>query len=170
MKSASTTNGSVGSTVTYTLRLANTGSFGASVTLTDNIPAGTSYAAGSFRVNGTPVAGANPAAGVNLGLFAAGGTSTVTFSVLINSLPSPPQLVNSATAAYTYQPPDGRTFSSTAASNTVTLPVRLPSVRAVKSASVSSAVVGDNITYTIVIANYKELSGYSTYPDAPNRE
>jgi uncharacterized repeat protein (TIGR01451 family) len=153
VKSASTTNGSVGSTVTYTLQIANTGNRAALMTVTDNIPAGTSFVANSFKVNGVTVPGANPVTGVNIGTVAAGGTSTVTFDVLINSLPSPPQLVNTANSTYTFQPPDGRTISGTAGSNTVTIPVRLPSVGAVKSTTVVDAVVGDTFTYSTVITN-----------------
>lgn len=153
VKSASTTNGSVGSTVTYTLQIANTGNRDALMTVTDNIPAGTSFVANSFKVNGVTIPGANPVTGVNIGTVAASGTSTVTFDVLINSLPSPPQLVNTANSTYTFQPPDGRTISGTAGSNTVTIPVRLPSVGAVKSANVIDAVVGDTFTYSTVITN-----------------
>ncbi|WP_443147076.1 DUF7507 domain-containing protein [Paenibacillus sp. HWE-109] len=153
VKSASTANGSVGSTVTYTLQISNTGNIGAVLNVTDNIPAGTSFVANSFKVNGVTISNANPVTGVNIGTVAASGSSTVTFDVLVNSLPSPPQLVNQANSTYTFQVPDGRTISGSAASNTVTIPVTLPSVSAVKSASVIDAVIGDTFTYSTVIKN-----------------
>lgn len=153
VKSASTANGSVGSTVTYTLQISNTGNIGATMNVTDNIPAGTSFVPNSFKVNGTTIPGANPVTGVNIGTVAAGGSSTVTFNVLINSLPSPPQLVNTGNSTYTFQPPDGRTISGSATSNTVTIPVRLPSINAVKSTTIIDAVVGDTFTYSTVITN-----------------
>lgn len=153
VKSANTANGSVGSTVTYTLQVANSGNIAANLTISDNIPAGTSFVANSFKVNGVTIVGANPVTGVNIGSVAAGGSSTVTFDVLINSLPSPPQLVNKANSTYTFQPPDGRTINGTADSNTVTIPVRLPSVGAVKNTTVVDAVVGDTFTYSTVITN-----------------
>ncbi|WNR43322.1 DUF7507 domain-containing protein [Paenibacillus roseipurpureus] len=152
-KSANTANGSVGSTVTYTLQVTNTGNIGANMTITDNIPTGTTFVVNSFKVGGVTVPGANPVSGVNIGTVAANGSSTVTFSVVVNSLPSPPQLVNKANSTYTFQPPDGRTINGTAESNTVTLPVRLPSVGAVKSTVVTDAVVGDTFTYRTVITN-----------------
>ncbi|MFB0840635.1 DUF7507 domain-containing protein [Paenibacillus oleatilyticus] len=152
-KTGSTANATVGNPVTYTLQIANTGNIGAATTITDNIPAGSSFVAGSFRVNGVVVPGANPATGVAIGTIAAGGTSTVTFQVLVNSLPSPPQLVDQATAAYTYSPPDGRTVSGSASSNTLTIPVRLPSATVVKSVGNTDASVGDTLTYTSVITN-----------------
>ncbi|WNS46474.1 isopeptide-forming domain-containing fimbrial protein [Paenibacillus sp. MMS20-IR301] len=152
VKSANTTNATVGDQILYTLQISNTGNISATTTLTDNIPAGSTYVAGSFTVNGTPVAG-NPAAGIPIGTIAAGGSSTVQFRVLVNSLPSPPQLVDQATAAYTFLVPDGRTLSGSAASNTLTLPVRLPNVAIVKSASFPDVAVGDTLTYTSVVTN-----------------
>ncbi|QUL56682.1 DUF11 domain-containing protein [Paenibacillus tritici] len=152
VKSANTTNATVGNQITYTLQIANTGNIGATTTLTDNIPAGSTYVPGSFTVNGTPVAG-NPAAGIAIGTIAAGGSSTVQFRVLVNSLPAPPQLVDQATAAYTFVVPDGRTVSGTAASNTLIIPVRLPNVSIVKSASFPDVAVGDTLLYSSVITN-----------------
>ncbi|MGO4547813.1 hypothetical protein AB4Z29_23760 [Paenibacillus sp. 2TAB23] len=153
VKSANTQNATVGDQVTYTLQVSNTGSNAASVTLSDNIPAGTTFIPNSFRVNGIVVPGANPPAGVAIGSVAAGGASTVTFQVQVNSLPSPPQLVNQATATYSYQIPDGRIFSGSFASNTITIPVRLPNVTSVKSASFVDIAVGETMTYNVVVTN-----------------
>ncbi|MCM3749313.1 hypothetical protein M3223_18300 [Paenibacillus pasadenensis] len=152
-KSASTSAATVGDTITYTINVANSGSIAAATVLTDNIPSGSQYVAGSFRVNGTVIPGANPAAGVSIGSIAAGGSATVTFQVNVVSLPSPPQLTDQATAAYTYQPPDGRTLSGSAASNTITIPVSLPSVSLTKTASRTNLAVGETMTYTSVITN-----------------
>ncbi|WP_246058093.1 hypothetical protein [Paenibacillus illinoisensis] len=153
VKSGSTTNATVGDTVTYTLQVNNGGNVAANVTLTDNIPSGSSYVAGSFRLNGNVIAGANPATGVNLGSLAAGSANTVTFQVLVTSLPTPPTLVDQATASYSFNSPDGRTITGTIASNTLTIPVTLPNVTAVKSASVSDVAVGETFTYTVVTTN-----------------
>ncbi|AIQ51776.1 DUF7507 domain-containing protein [Paenibacillus sp. FSL R7-0331] len=152
VKSANTTNATVGDQIIYTIQVSNTGNIGAATTLTDNIPAGSTYVPGSFTVNGTPVAG-NPATGIPIGTIAAGGSSTVQFRVVVNSLPSPPQLVDQATAAYTFLVPDGRTVSGSAASNTLTIPVTLPNVAVAKSASLPDVAVGDTLLYTSVISN-----------------
>ncbi|WP_260510227.1 DUF7507 domain-containing protein [Paenibacillus typhae] len=152
VKSANTANATVGDQITYTIQVSNTGNIGAATTLTDNIPAGSTYVPGSFTVNGTPVAG-NPATGIPIGTIAAGGSSTVQFRIVVNSLPSPPQLVDQATAAYTFLVPDGRTVSGSAASNTLTIPVTLPNVSVVKSASLPDVAVGDTLLYTSVISN-----------------
>lgn len=152
VKSASSPSAIVGNTVTYTVQMTNSGNIGAVTTFTDNIPAGSSYVAGSFTVNGTPLAG-NPAAGIAIGTIAAGSSATVQFSVLVNSLPSPPQLTDLATAAYTFVVPDGRTVSGSSSSNTLTLPVTLPSVSVTKTASLADIAVGENLLYTSVISN-----------------
>lgn len=152
-KSSNRTTATVGSTVTYTLLVSNTGNRAANVTLTDNIPTGSSFIPGTFRVNGNVIAGANPATGAAIGSVAAGATSSVTFDVQVNALPSPPQFVDQATAAYTFTPPDGRTLSGSAASNTLTLPVSLPNVALAKSVNAADVAVGETLTYTSVIAN-----------------
>lgn len=152
-KSASTANATVGNLVTFTVAIANSGNSGAATTFTDPIPAGSTFVANSFRLNGAVVPGANPASGVPIGTIAPGATATVSFQVRVNTLPAPTQLVNQATAAYTFQPPDLRIVPGAAASNTITVPVALPNVTVVKSASLSDVAVGDTLTYTFVVAN-----------------
>ncbi|MDI4645943.1 DUF7507 domain-containing protein [Cohnella hashimotonis] len=152
-KTASTANATVGSLVTYTVSIANSGNAAATTTFFDNIPAGTAYEPNTFRLNGTIVPGANPATGVPIGTIGAGATTSVSFQVRVNALPAQSQLVNQATSTYTFQPPDLRTVSGSAASNTVTVPVRLPNVSVVKSASLTDVAVGETLTYTSVVAN-----------------
>lgn len=152
-KSANTTNATVGDTVTYTAAIVNRGNIGATVNYRDVIPAGTSFVSGSFRVNGTLISGANPATGVNIGTLALGSTTNVTFQVVVNSLPSPPALVNQGNISYTFQPPDGRTISGSAVSNSLSIPVTLPNVSVIKTANVTDTSVGETITYTTVITN-----------------
>jgi uncharacterized repeat protein (TIGR01451 family) len=152
VKTANTANATVGDQITYTIQIANTGNIGALTTLTDNIPTGSSYIAGSFTVNGAPVAG-NPATGIAIGTISAGGSSTVQFRVQVNSLPSPPQLVDQASAAYTFQVPDGRIIAGSASSNTLTIPVTTPNVTVVKSAGFADVAVGDTLLYTSTIRN-----------------
>lgn len=152
-KSANTTNATVGSTVTYTIVTANSGNIAGTTTVTDPIPSGTTFVPGSVTVNGTPVPAANIATGVSVGSIGVGLSATVTFQVVVQTLPSPPRLVNQATAAYNFTVPDGRTSSGSTASNTVTIPVSLPSVTATKTSSVPDAAVGENVTFTTVVSN-----------------
>jgi large repetitive protein len=152
-KTANTTNATVGSTVTYTIVVSNSGNIAGTTTVTDPIPAGSTFVPNSVTVNGVTVPGANIASGVSAGSIAPNSSATVTFQVLVQSLPSPPQMVNQASAAYTFTVPDGRTSSGSAASNTVTIPVALPNVTVVKSSSVPDASVGETYTYTVVVSN-----------------
>lgn len=152
-KTASTANATVGSTATYTIVVANNGNIAGTTTVTDPIPAGSTFVPNSVTVNGASVPGATIAAGVSAGSIPAGGSATVTFRVVVQSLPSPPQMVNQASAAYTYTVPDGRTSSGSATSNSVTIPVALPNVTAVKSASVPDVSVGEIYTYSTVVSN-----------------
>ncbi|MDF2927103.1 MAG: hypothetical protein K0R57_6017 [Paenibacillaceae bacterium] len=152
-KSANTSNATVGSTVTYTIQTTNSGNIAATTTISDPIPAGTAFVPNSVTVNGVAVPGANIATGVAVGSIGIGAVNTVTFQVVVQTLPSPPQLVNQAAAAYTFLVPDGRTSSGSTVSNTVTIPVSLPNLAAVKSANVTDAAVGETITYTTVMTN-----------------
>lgn len=152
-KTANTANATVGNPVTYTITATNTGNIAGTTTITDPIPAGSTFVPNSVTVGGVTVPGANIAAGVSVGSIAPGGAATVTFQVVSSTLPSPPQLVNQASAAFTFTVPDGRTSNGTAASNTVSIPVALPNITAVKSVSVPDVSVGEAFTYSIVVAN-----------------
>lgn len=132
-KSSSTSNASVGQTVTYSFIISNSGNYPATISLTDNIPAGTSFVPNSAIVGGNPVPGVDPVAGIPVGSIAAGSSTGVMFSVVIDSLPNPQQLSDTGTASISYTLPDGRPFNQTATSNTVTFPVSAPNASAVKA-------------------------------------
>ncbi|WP_308634148.1 DUF7507 domain-containing protein [Paenibacillus silvisoli] len=157
VKTGSTANAAVGTNVTYTVVISNSGSIGATTTFTDNIPASTTFVPNSVTVNNVTQIGANPVSGVPIGLVPAGGSTTVTFQVTVNTLPATvnPQITNQANASYTYSPPDGsgRTLSGSAASNTLTIPVSLPNINVVKSSNRTATTVGDIVTFTSVISN-----------------
>lgn len=153
VKSASTSNATLGNTIIYTLIVSNTGNLPAAVTVTDTIPTGTTFTENSVIVNGMPMPGISPATGIDIGSVAPGGTATVTFGVVVTSLPTPQVLSNTGTASYTYSPPDGRTLSGSVNSNTVSFPVSAPNVGVVLSANYTAVTLGDAIVYTAVITN-----------------
>lgn len=153
VKSASTANATVGDSVSYTLTVSNTGNYAANLTLTDNIPAGTTFVPNSVLINGLPLAQADPSTGIAAGIIQPGGTTVVIFTVDITSLPSPQQLVNQGTTAFSFTLPDGRTLNGSALSNTVTIPVSSPNIAVVKTTTTTSTTVGDTITYSIALTN-----------------
>ncbi|WP_434749881.1 DUF7507 domain-containing protein [Paenibacillus amylolyticus] len=152
-KSADTANALVGSTVTYTLVVTNVGNIDAVSTVTDPIPEGSSFVPGSVTVNGTLQPAADPVSGIDIGNVAIGETVTITFQVLVNGLLRGFDLTNQGTANYTSQLPDGRVITDASVSNNVTVTVSTPLVSVTKTANAIDAVVGDTLTYTVVITN-----------------
>ena len=80
MKSVSATEAGVGDTLTYTVRIQNSGTVTATnVSFLDPIPVGTTFVANSVTINGTPQPGLNPTTGFPLANIPVGGMVTVTF-------------------------------------------------------------------------------------------
>ncbi|TKI88641.1 DUF11 domain-containing protein, partial [Bacillus cereus] len=66
-KSVSATEAGVGDTLTYTVRIQNSGTVAATnVSFLDPIPVGTTFVANSVTINGTPQPGLNPTTGFPL--------------------------------------------------------------------------------------------------------
>lgn len=152
-KSSNVIQATVGDTITYTINVTNTGNYGALATLSDTIPAGTTFVPNSVLIQGAPAPGADPATGIPLGVISAGAKLSVMFSVLISTLPASQQLINQASVAFAYTLPDGRTFNSSIQSNSTTISVSSPNVLVTKSSPVADAVVGDTITYNLTVTN-----------------
>lgn len=141
-----------GDVLTYALTLTNSGNEPANnVVITDAIPAGTTFVAGSITgATGTP-----PMLTL-LNSIPAGGAITVTFQVLVgNTIPAVNPIPNSASVAFTFTTdpaqPNGRTGSSD--SNVVTTQINSAIVAATKTADLAFANVGDTVTYTITLTN-----------------
>ncbi|MGL6105707.1 hypothetical protein [Romboutsia sp.] len=148
----------VGDTLIYTIGITNTGNTSANnIIFTDTIPTNTTLVINSLTVNGTTIAGSNPSppAGVNIGTIPGGGTSTVTFKVTVNTIPSPNAILNSSTTQYSYiiDPTLGTSTTGSSNSNTVNTTVKDVVVSAIKSVNAANVLVGDNIIYTIVFNN-----------------
>src|SRR6266568_3686594 len=125
-------------------------------TLTDTIPAGASYVAGSMRWNGTPLtdatgddAGSFVAAGngvvvVTVGAVAGGTGGTVTFQARVDSGPAR-TVTNSGAATYVWSG-----ASSTAYSNAVQTSVLVPALTLTKAlVSPTQAQIGQQVLYTL---------------------
>jgi large repetitive protein len=147
----------VGDTLTYTVRMDNTGGTAdaSSVVFTDAPPSGTNFVAGSVTVDGVANAG-NPSAGISIGTVPAGGSRTVVFKVVVSSIPAAPTAANypnSATWAYQFISCAGQpSTSGSVTTNPVTTTIaRLAITKAVTPAG--TATPGATLTYTVTLTN-----------------
>ena len=125
--------------VVYTITVTNDGPSQASdVVLTDTLPAGTTFVSSSC--------GSNPCA---IGTLAAGGTLVVTLTVNVAANATGP-LVNRATVSSSA--PDPAPGNNTTIFETAVTPAPAD-LSIAKTADRDVAVVGSNVTYTIVVMN-----------------
>lgn len=141
----------IGETLTYSIALANIGNIPATnVIYTDPIPSGTTFIPGSVTVNGVTQAGANPANGISIGSIAANSTTTVSFQVLVPSIPQTNPILNSGTTTYQYIPvPNQPAVSGTDTTNIVSTQVNNATVTMAKAVDKNYADIGDTLTYTV---------------------
>lgn len=151
----------VGDTLTYTIRLNNTGNITANnVVFSDTIPSGTTFSPGSVRINNVPNGG-NPGAGINVGNLAPGVPTTIEFIVTVNTIPVPNPIPNNATVGFTYvvDPSLGTTGTGGGNSNTVNTQVNEAVIDNKNGGGLKKAVdkaiasVNDTLTYTITVSN-----------------
>jgi len=155
VKSSSQIDAIVGDTITYTVVATNTGVVDAvNGMFFDIVSAGAAFIPGSVTINGVADPSANPELGVAIGTIPAGGSTTIVFQTTVVSVPNPSNLVHQARVAYTYMPtPTSPIISDWIPSNIVTTPVFDAMLQLTKSASETSAIVGDTITFTLVTEN-----------------
>ncbi|MEG1834804.1 MAG: hypothetical protein RR229_01650 [Oscillospiraceae bacterium] len=145
-----------GDILTYTVTLHNTGNVPANnVVVTDVIPAGTTYVAGSTTAS-VPFTG-DPTSAITLtSPIPANGTVTITFKVKLgNTAPPVNPVPNTASAAYAYtvDPSNPNGVTANGISNTVTTLVSKANLLITKSASESIGYIDDVITYNLVVKN-----------------
>lgn len=145
-KQVSATTAVFGDILTYTLTVTNLSSIAVTgIVLTDPVPSGTTFVAGSTTIGGAPSAD-SPATGINVGTLAAGASTVVTFKVKVgNTLPTPNPMPNTATVNYT----NGAAMES----NTVNTLVLAPNISVAKKVSKTAARLGEVLTYTMTVTN-----------------
>lgn len=155
IKSVSAAEAGVGDTLTYTVRIQNSGTVAATnVSFLDPIPSGTTFVANSVIINGTPQPGLNPTTGFPLANIPVGGMVTVTFQVTITSVPPNRVLPNNANVTADFQvSPLQPPITVVTISNIVVTRVNVGSLNVIKSVNTTQAGVGDTLTYTIRIQN-----------------
>lgn len=154
----------VGQTLTYTITVPNTGAANSTgTTLTDLIPSGTGYVAGSTTLNGVSVpdvSGNMPyVAGALInspslaaGVIGAGASAVIRFQVLVN--PSPPAIITNTAAI----DPDGAGPALTINVSAVNTPLTPPVVAKSFSPSTITANLPSTLTIQVSNANAQALT------------
>ncbi len=161
-KTASTATPSIGVPFTYTIAVPNTGNIAATgVTVTDALPAGVTYVAGTIYLNGTNVpdttaetpwgggsttAYAGGTITIDAGTLGAGATDTLTFQATANANTQGSPITNTANIQFD-------TSSKVSPFVAVTPALAAPALSLSKVVDKASAAPGATLTYTITATN-----------------
>ena len=150
----------IGEIITFTLEIFNHSPIPTiNTSILDTIPAGTTFIENSVTINGNPVPNIRPDTGINIGALPANGIATITFKVLVTSIPLNSTIINSATVTAAFQlTPQDPIITFIINSNIVRIPVQFITATVIKSASVSSAYLNQYFNYTVQITNTSDIS------------
>ncbi|HHB2106827.1 TPA: cell surface protein, partial [Bacillus cereus] len=142
-------------TITYTVVVQNNGNTTANtVTLTDLVPEGTAFIPDSVTINGVSAPGTDPNVGISLNSIAPSEIVTVTFQVIVQSIPSVNPISNIARIDYTFiADPTAPIISRTITSNPAFTQISDANVLSLKAVNAQQATTGDILTYTITLEN-----------------
>ncbi|PWW01262.1 putative repeat protein (TIGR01451 family) [Paenibacillus cellulosilyticus] len=139
----------VGETVMYTVQISNYSMEAIlNTVVTDTISEDVSFVPNSVTINGVSAPGTSPETGITLGTLGPGISAIITFQYIVISMPNPPVITDTANVAFNY-----RTVPYNQSTNPVQVDVLQPVITLTKRCSVSEAEVGDNVTYSITVAN-----------------
>jgi uncharacterized repeat protein (TIGR01451 family) len=145
MKSVNKSSVTPADTLTYTITYANaTATPLPNVTISDPLPAGTTYVSSSLAPTSAPAVGTNGTVVWDLGTLAANSTGTITLTVNVPNGISQTSAVNTATLSS----PNTASINATA-----TTAIRKPNVVITKRASKTSLVPGEAFSWTIDVVN-----------------
>ncbi|MCR8746291.1 DUF7507 domain-containing protein [Romboutsia lituseburensis] len=145
----------IGDTLNYSITINNTGNANATnIVFKDMIQSNATFVSGSVKINGTTQSTYDPNKGFILSDIPGYGTTTVTFAVTVQTLPTSYIIYNAATTSYSYYiNPNNPIITTQSTSNTVTTMINIGLLTATKSVSKAYATVGDILTYTVNIVN-----------------
>ncbi|MEC2126654.1 DUF11 domain-containing protein, partial [Bacillus paranthracis] len=133
------------------------------VIFTDVIPNGTSFIPNSVTVNGNTLPNTNPASGIAIDPINPNTSATISFQVIVNSIPSPNPIPNQSNTAYQYViDPNLPPASANALSNVITIQINNATIVATKSVNTPTAAIGDIVTYTIAVTNTGNIPASAT--------
>ncbi|WP_244997832.1 DUF11 domain-containing protein, partial [Bacillus paranthracis] len=133
------------------------------VIFTDVIPNGTSFIPNSVTVNGNALPNTNPASGIAIDPINPNTSATISFQVIVNSIPSPNPIPNQSNTAYQYViDPNLPPASANALSNVITTQINNATIVATKSVNTPTAAIGDIVTYTIAVTNTGNIPASAT--------
>ena len=164
--SVSSSTAQVGDVLTYTVEMDNKGgATGAdNVVLTVPLPAGMSFVAGSFTLDGIADPGANPITGATIGTVAQKASREATFQLRVDAIPVAPASARyqvTPTWTYTFVGCVGQT-PQPASSTSSTVTTEIARITAAKSASASSIRPDETLTYTIATLNSGTAESHDT--------
>jgi len=153
-KTTSTPVAFTGGIASYNIDVSNLGNNTIpNVVVSDTLPAGFTYVAGTTTINGVPAAdplGTPDLPVWDIGNIAGNNTVTLSFDALVDATTPPGVYYNSVTAT-------GRngnyTFPAAGPTAAVTVQIGAPSLTVLKSASAPSANPGGSVTYTVMVQN-----------------
>lgn len=150
----------IGDIITFTLEIFNHSPIPTvNTSVLDMIPAGTTFIENSVTINGTQISNIRPDTGINIGALPADGVATITFKVLVTSIPSNSAIINSATVTAAFQlTPQDPIITFIVNSNIVRIPVQFITATVLKNASVRSTYLNQYFDYTVHITNTSEFS------------
>ena len=152
-KTATPETVTLGDIITYTISLQNTGTIPANnIVVTDTIPVGTSFIQNSVTINNVPQPTANPSTGIPISTLAPSESATISFRVLVTSIPPNGEIQNQGNVSFQYQPDPTKPPVSVTTPTTIT-PVNVGTINPIKTADKSIVSVGDTITFTITFQN-----------------
>lgn len=150
----------VNDTIQYTIIAKNIGNVAATnIEITDNIPNGTSYIKNSITstvdFTGTPeseIKLTNP--------LQPGDEATITFNVIVESIPKVNPIQNQATIKYNYTSNPNLLNGAIGygKTNIVTTKVIYNHLYIIKSEDINVALVGDTVTYTLIVLNIGNMT------------
>ena len=118
------------------------------------VPEGTAFIPNSVTINSVSVPGANPNVGIPLNSIAPSENVTVTFQVIVQSIPSVNPISNTARIDYTFiADPTAPIISRTITSNPAFTQISDATILSLKAVNAPQATTGDILTYTITLEN-----------------